>query len=226
MDSDVIALLGGLLFLLLALVGGGFSIKEISMPKIPAMARAACLVVGVVLVLLAFVPSLRDDPTQLADDDVAAEPASTNGSLDTTAGSTGSPSVDAGAVVLWEDPDPSVAENDGIEVSGLRATGDQEPPNVDDQIEIEYTLRNVGSNPVTFNFTFTGVRGPGDRWADTGEDNNGATVQPGEALSISHPILLDAAGAWMIWPCYQVRTADGSPSECPDEWNRFFVTVG
>lgn len=30
----------------------------------------------------------------------------------------------------------------------------------------------------------------------------------------------------MIWPCYQVRTADGSPSECPDEWNRFFVTVG
>lgn len=225
MDADAVALLGGLLFLLLALVGGGFSIKEISMPTIPALARAACLVVGVVLVMLAFLPSMVDGPEPVTDDQPSEQAGVTTGDPGKIGEATDSASEEAGAVLLWEQPDPSLAADDGIELSGLRATASQSPPVAGDQILIEYTFVNVGTSPVTFNFTFTGVRAPGDRWADTGEANQGAVVEPGAALSISHAVLLDTAGSWMIWPCYEKRTENGSSSECPDGWNRFFVTV-
>lgn len=227
MDADVVALLGGVLFLLLALVGGGFSIKEISMPTIPAMARSACLVVGVGLVVLSFLPSLLGEgQAPVADDEVAGQTAGIDPVPDTAGdGSGSSPEPSGTAALIWEQPGPSVAQSDGIEVSGLRATGSQSPPIEGDQILLDYTLTNVGNTPISFNFTFTGVRAPGDRWADTGEANQGVVVQPGAALDISHSVLLDTAGSWMIWPCYEVRTEDGNPSQCPDEWNRFFVTV-
>lgn len=39
MDPNTIALLAGILFILIAIVGGGFVIKEIKIPKVPRWAR-------------------------------------------------------------------------------------------------------------------------------------------------------------------------------------------
>lgn len=59
MTPQTVALLGGVLFLLLAIVGGGFSIKEITMPRVPTWARVACLLVGMVLVVPFLVDAFR-----------------------------------------------------------------------------------------------------------------------------------------------------------------------
>lgn len=212
MSADVIALLGGLLFLLLALVGGGFTVKEIFMPTIPGWARAACLVVGVVLVVVSFTP-LGSGPVQVATTDADAETSSVTSSSELSE-----------EVVIHEDPDEWVARAHGLQVSGLRASARHEPLDVDDQIRIEFTLENVGRSPVTVAETFIGARAPGDRWADTGHENQGAVLGPGATLDISNTVLLDAPGRWEFWPCYSLETRRGD--ECPDEWRRFYVTVG
>ena len=43
MEPESVALLGGLLFLLIAVVGGGFTIREIIMPGVPRWGRLASL---------------------------------------------------------------------------------------------------------------------------------------------------------------------------------------
>lgn len=222
MDSDVIALLGGLLFLLLALVGGGFTIKEISMPTIPSLARAACLVVGVTLVVLSFLPSLRDGVAPADDDEPAAgadEPASGGD------GATTSPTPSSGSwIELHSFSEGTPAEEDGVLVSDLRVTGRTNPVHVNDMIQVEYTLINDGSEPLTFVNFFTGVRSPADENEDANEDQ-GTEVPPGGSRPVTHTVVLDEQGPWMIWPCYEVQQPGGGSNECPPEWNRFFVDV-
>lgn len=209
MDAEVIALLGGLLFLLLALVGGGFTVKEILMPRIPTWARASCLVVGVALVVLSFVP-LKSQPGPAAD----------NGG-DVTARLVESSPTSSDGVTLYEDSGEWVAPGQGIQVSGLRASARQETLGVGDQLLIEYRLENVGTSPVTFEETFIGVRAPGDRWADTGHENENVVLDPGGVLNIRHPVLLDTRGSWEFWPCYTLRPG----GDCPDEWRSFPLAV-
>lgn len=222
MNSDVVALLGGLLFLLLALVGGGFTIKEISMPTIPSTARAACLVVGVALVVLSFVPSLRDGYAPAADD------GPTTGNVGTTASSGDSSQPGSGEFVVRDRPEPVLAQEDGIEVLDLVATGPQKPLLVGDVLTVRYTLRNAGSSPFTFAEVFTGTippEGVDEDPPDAGHDNQGRVLAPGESLHIEHLVTLYGAGTWTIWPCYEKQNPDGSISWCPDTWNHFFATV-
>lgn len=46
MSGEVVALAGGILFVLVAIVGGGFTIRELVMPKVPHWARVAAGVFG------------------------------------------------------------------------------------------------------------------------------------------------------------------------------------
>lgn len=211
MDAKTVALLGGLLFLLLAIVGGGFSIREINMPSIPGWARVACLFVGVGLV----VPWVL---TEVASDQDESPPAAVAGRFTSTADGSGAEDV------IHEDGEGYVSP-DGIEVSGLRATGKHNPPAPGDRILIQFSLKNVGSDPVTFEETFIGVRNPDDENEDFGHENEGVVFKPGSAVDINQSVLVDKAGTWEFWPCYTLKVG-GEGIFCPDEWRAFEVLVG
>ena len=72
MSPEAVALLGGLLFLLIAIVGGGFTAKEISLPGVPGWARVASLALGLALVVPYFLQTLRSDETGSRDTASAA----------------------------------------------------------------------------------------------------------------------------------------------------------
>jgi hypothetical protein len=219
MDAEVVALLGGLLFLLLALVGGGFTVKEIIMPTIPKWARAACLLVGVTLVVVSFV-RFDSQPEQAVVTEVGA-PAASPQTTPTVSATSASPAPGF-PVVIYGDPSDSTAEEHGIQVSGLRASAQDAAVGVGEQILVEFSFENVGTAPVTFGETFIGVRTPGDDWADTGAENQGAVLEPGDVLDVSSTVPFGAPGTWKLWPCYILEAGS---EECPDEWQRFFVTV-
>jgi hypothetical protein len=203
MNTETVALLGSLLFLLLAIVGGGFTIKEIHMPRIPVWARAASLVVGVVLV----VPFVLSAAHSGAGSASAAAPPRPD-----------SP-IASGEVVIYTDPASAVSEHE-IQASDLLATGEHKPVRVGDRIRIQFSLKNVGVNPVTLQETFIGARNPDRTNKDFGEDNVGRVFAPGDVMEISRTIVLDARGTWTFWPCYNLRTGD---AYCPDEWQGFQV---
>jgi hypothetical protein len=207
MTPESVALLGGLLFLLIAIVGGGFTIREIIMPRVPMWARAASLLVGVALVVPYF--GTGSGPSPLGDA-AADSPAP-------------SPSAPPREGVVYEDGERDVSE-DGIEVSGLRASGEHAKPSPGDRIRIQFSLRNVGSGAVTFDETFIGARNPDDDNKDFAHGNEGDLLAPGDAVKISSSIVVDARGIWQFFPCYSLRTR-GEGSYCPDEWRAFEVAV-
>jgi hypothetical protein len=206
MDAKTVALLGGLLFLLLAIVGGGFSIREINMPSIPGWARVACLFVGVGLV----VPWIL---TEVGSDQEESRPAAVSGRF-TSSTAEG---------VIHEDGESYVSPH-GIEVSGLLATGKHNSPAVGDRILIQFSFKNVGSDLVTFIETFVGVRSPDGKNEDFGHENEGLVFEPGSAVDINQSVLVDQAGTWEFWPCYTLKVG-GEDTFCPDEWRAFEVLV-
>jgi hypothetical protein len=208
MNAETVALLGGLLFLLLALVGGGFTIKEISMPSVPALGRAACLVVGVGLILLSV---LRFGP----NDTTTADPPQTG----PPPAQTGPPAASAESTVLYEDLSPH-GSRANIQVSGLRATGERNPAAEGDQILIEFSLTNVGSGPVTLEETFIGARNPNGDNVDFASANEGEVLAPGAAITVRRSTEVNASGTWIFWPCYTVGGND-----CPDQWQAFEIVV-
>ncbi len=207
MAPETIALSGGLLFLLIAIVGGGFTIREIIMPRVPSWARVASLVVGVVLIVPFFVAVISPDQS----------------------GSTAGPpqpgtSGPSGETLIYSDTKSDVS-NDEIEVSGLRATGQQTRPAVGDRIKVEFSLKNVGSETVTFEETFIGARDPAGNNEDFGHSNAGKALPPGDAVEISSSLIVDSAGTWQFWPCYVLQIGNQS-AFCPDEWRAFQVQAG
>jgi hypothetical protein len=50
-NVETVALLGGLLFLLIAVVGGGFTVRDVTIPQVPKWARISSAALGVVFTL-------------------------------------------------------------------------------------------------------------------------------------------------------------------------------
>jgi hypothetical protein len=209
MSPEAVALVGGLLFLLIAIVGGGFSAREVIIPAVPGWARIASLAVGLALVVPYFDQAVRSEKTKPPETGAAASMRLS------------SPSPDG---VIHDARDRRDVSPDGIEVSGLVATSAQSHPAVGDGIEVEFTLRNVGSDAVTLNDTFVGVRTPDNENGDFGNSNQGAVLKPREALTVDGTSVFDAAGVWHIFPCYELVTS-GESKLCPDEWRAFQVRV-
>jgi hypothetical protein len=55
-DIKTIELLAAILFVLIALVGGGFVVKEVTIPKVPGWARVVSALLGLLFLLLFFAP--------------------------------------------------------------------------------------------------------------------------------------------------------------------------
>jgi hypothetical protein len=198
-SPEAVALLGGLLFLLIAVVGGGFTAKEIAIPGVPGWGRLASLAVGVALVVPYFTEALRSEAAPLPEAHVAA----------------------ATSHALHDMRDQTDVSPDDIEVSGFIATADEEPPAVGDGIEVEFTLRNAGTDAVTLTDAFVGARKPPAGNGDFANADEPILLQPGETTTVHGSRAFDAEGVWTIFPCYQLSTGQS----CPDAWQSFQVLV-
>jgi hypothetical protein len=205
-SAEAVALVGGLLFLLIAVVGGGFTAKEVAIPGVPGWGRIASLVVGVALVVPYFSDALRSNAAPLPEPRIAA-------SIDDSAATSGSAVHDA--------RDRTDVSRDGLEVSGLLATADGSQPAVGDSIEVEFTLRNAGADAISLADAFVGVRTPGDENGDFANADDAIVLQPGETITVGGSRVFDAEGLWTLFPCYQLATG----RYCPDEWRAFQVLV-
>jgi hypothetical protein len=206
MSPEAVALVGGLLFLLIAVVGGGFTAKEIAIPGVPGWGRIASLAVGVALVVPYFSEALRSDAAPLPDARIAA--------------STGDSAAVSGSTV-HDARDRLAVSRDGLEVSGLLATTDGSEPAVGDSIEVAFTLRNAGTDAVSLTDAFVGVRTPGDENGDFANADEPIVLQPGETIDVGGSRVFDGDGLWTLFPCYQLATG----KYCPDEWRAFQVLV-
>jgi hypothetical protein len=112
-----------------------------------------------------------------------------------------------------------VTSGDGIRLTGLKAASRNSPPSVGDTMTVSYSLTNVGHQPIQVEFTFVGARNAADDNKDSEDMNEGIVLAPGETLTAQGRILLDSAGAWELWPCYELSGG----RQCPDKWQVFSV---
>lgn len=206
MSVEVVALGGGILFLLVAIVGGGFIVREISLPKVPNWARMASGVFGLLLLLPFMLTTLRGEVGGYTTP-------SPNNALDRQ-----SPEPVRNGIEVDTEP---ATTGDQLRLSGLAVAVRNNPPRVGDSITVNYSLTNVGDERIEMEGTFVGARNPADDNRDSEDVNEGIALAPGETAQAVGNIFLDSAGTWMVWPCYEL------PGDrlCPDEWKAFNVIV-
>jgi TIR domain len=112
-----------------------------------------------------------------------------------------------------------VTSGDEIRLTGLKAVSRNSPPLVGDTITVSYSLTNVGDQRIQLEYTFVGARNAADDNKDTEDMNEGRVLAPGETVNAQGRVLLDSAGAWELWPCYELSGG----RQCPDKWQVFFV---
>jgi hypothetical protein len=212
MTTDAIRLLAAVLFLLIAVVGGGFTIKELSIPKVPNAARIAAGLLGVLFAVPFVLGQTGPDATTDRRSPVR---------LAAAGSSEGAP--DRGPFVLWDEDQPDTTA-DGVRLLELEATSPSAEPAVGDRITIAFSLENVGGTPLELASTFIGARSPDDAWRDFGEGNQARTLEPGASLTVRSSIIPNEPGTWRFWPCYTLMRG-GEERFCPDEWRVFPVEV-
>jgi len=204
MSVQVVALGGGILFVLVAIVGGGFAIREIALPKVPRWARVASGVFGILL-LLPFMLNLL--PGKTARDSTVAAGFDSQGSAQASGG-------------IEIDTAPETT-SDHLRLTGLSASVRNTPPRVGDTVTVTYSLTNTGTSVVRLAYTFVGARNPTGAHADAEDGNEQRAVQPQETIRADGKVFLDKAGTWTLWPCYTLA----GDQFCPDKWKAFSILV-
>lgn len=198
MDPKTIELLAGIIFLLIAVVGGGFVIKEIQIPRVPKWTRIISGFLGLIFCILYFKPSPPPPPP----------PPSPNGEI----------------IHIDKEPDVTIHNVKLIEVL---AKSPHKPPRINDRVIIEFTLQNVSNNPIKILETFVAARNPSQENQDFGYSNENKTIQPKEIIKTKAYKIVDVPGTWQFGPCYALDMLVVSEEEnlCPSEWRRFPVQV-
>ena len=207
MAPDTIALLAGVVFLLIAVVGGGFSVERLQIPTVPRWSRVVAGVVGVAFIAGFLVSSLQDPR--------APTPGSST-SLQSPAAASSGPAGDE-TVELFRFAGPERSP-DGVELRDFVLTAGRSEPMVGDVITARFTLRNGTRQPIRLS-TFVAARSPRGDHEDTGE-SAARRLSPGEDLPTMASLTVDSTGSWSFWPCYGLGSG-----ECPDEWQLHQVTV-
>jgi hypothetical protein len=200
---QVISFIAGAVFILIAVIGGGFTIKEIMVPSVPKAGRIGSGIVGALFIsyslLVTVIPILRDGRT--------ADESSTNVPV---------PHREENIYVNeTEDISPH-----GIKVLGLRALSLNDPPRVNDRIIVQFSLQNVKRDPIALNPIFIGARDPAGKNVDFGRENYEKVLAPDEVVNIKSSIIVTEGGVWKFWPCYKT-----GGTYCPDEWRAFQIFV-
>lgn len=208
MTPQSIALIAGLLFLLIAVVGGGFRIERLEIPKVPTWGRISSFLLG--LVLLAFSTYVGFGAPPFADTD---QPQETTSSLQPPAEPSGKENI------LRSDSEPDTTI-DGLQLSNLMVTSDNDPLVLNDRVTVRFFLKNVSDDAITLGSTFVAARDPSGSNADFPEANFDTVLAPKEQLKVEGSRVFDMRGKWQIWPCYTI-----GESSCPDEWRSFEISV-
>ncbi|WP_107773689.1 hypothetical protein [Nocardioides sediminis] len=208
MSEETIALTMGSLFLLIAIVGGGFSVERAQIPQVPTWARVVSSVIGAsFLAFFAYATLGGSGVTPVVD-------RATDSVVERQAPTEARPPADG----IHRDAGPHATAS-GIELTDLVASW-QDPLVVNDTLAIGYRLTNAGDTSVELEYVFVGVRDPADTNRDKEVDQL-VTLAPGDSIDLQTTLLLDQEGVWSIWPCFGI--AGGT--ECPDEWRAFEVAV-
>jgi hypothetical protein len=109
---------------------------------------------------------------------------------------------------------------DNIEVSGLRALSRNNPPQINDSVTVQFSLKNVGQQPVTLKTAFIAARNPANENKDFAKEAYNRVLAPGDVVDIRSFIFVTEKGGWQFWPCYGI-----GHTLCPNEWQIFQITV-
>lgn len=202
MDIEQIALLAGILFILIAVVGGGFTLRELKIPRVPGWGRTVSLIVGLLFVAPFFYTRIIQSPP-------SPDASDAQGTLAT----------------VYADDEPDLSRHD-LKLTKLIARAPHDPPRVNDRLSIEFALRNVAEQPIAFSETFVAARSPTEENRDFGYSHQGLKLEPNQAISIKANIIVNAAGSWVFWPCYIISNgSDDEESYCPARWRSFPLRV-
>ena len=203
MDITTILLLAGIIFILIAIVGGGFEIKEIKIPTVAKWARIVSGILGLVFCGLFFIITVYPNVTK------SIEHHDNNKNIK-----------------IFEDKEPDVT-SDNIKLIEILAKSPHSPPIVNDRLIIEFTLQNVGKNPIRILGTFVVARNPSGENKDFGDSNQNKTIQPQEIIKTKAYKIVDAPGTWQFGPCYglDLPVIHEEENLCPSEWRRFPIQV-
>lgn len=202
-DFKTICFLGGLIFIFLAIVGGGINIDKFSLkiPPINKWMRVISFFMGLGLVFISFFPPV----------------------LPPTPPPTPPPITDN---IIYSDSEVDTTIHN-IKFIQLTATCVNDPPQVNDRITIEFTLQNIDENPIKLSYTFFAARNPFGENKDFGDSNQDKTIQPQEIIKTKASIIVDNKGIWKFGPCYSLGIHEINDEEilCPSEWRRFQILV-
>ena len=221
MESNAIVLVAGILFLAIAIVGGGFTLERIQVPPVPSWSRIASGVLGALFVGTFFYVMLTE-----TDPDPEVPPGSVPAAgAETPAPDTGD--TDVGGPAVYADVTGSVPAGGDIPLALTRfkVTNPAGPARVGDAITVEYGLRNVGTRPVTVSEQFVGARSPevgedGDDHEDFASANIDTELSPGETIETDGTLDVDQVGTWKVWPCFTLPAG-----ECASEWEVVSIQV-
>jgi hypothetical protein len=196
MDYQTTTLLVGVLFLLMAIVGGGFTAREVTVPPLPRWARIVSAVLGIAFLLLFASLTFAASPLNL-------------------------PLFETGFSYTDNSPDTNPQN---IAFVRLEARAQHNPPRVKDSIQVKFSIRNAGSTPLQLDSgTFLSARSPDGRIVFVPRQYPGRTIQPGEVLETDTSVKVDSSGQWLLGPCYKLMDSQGG--FCPSEWKSFVVNV-
>jgi hypothetical protein len=187
------------MFLLIALVGGGFSAKELVIPQVPNWARIISVFLGIAFAI----PFLR--------------------TLDKNTVSSKERGITERGIIIYSDTSYDTSP-ERLRLSGLYAISVRNPPRVGDRITIMFTLTNVGRKPFRLVTTFVGARDPTMNNRGFGVSNPHATLALNARVTVKTSFIPDSAGSWSFWPCYAFDKKDHE-TYCPNEWKAFPVSV-
>ncbi len=201
-DTPALLILAGIIFIFLSIIGGKTIMANVSIPEISLKQRYILAIFGAVLLITGFLWIFPIPPPP--------PPSNT----------TPTPTQQC-----YYDDAPDIT-NHGIKLINISATCEPNPPSVNSRITIEFTLQNVGNEPITFEFTSIAARNPSGENKDIGYgENTDRTVQPQEIVGTKGSIIVDSKGIWKFGPAYSLKLPDGTTEGNPNEWRRFPVLV-
>ncbi|WP_375766593.1 hypothetical protein NR798_33585 [Archangium gephyra] len=201
MNPQVILILSAMVFILIALVGGGIEAKEVKLPRLATWARIVSALLGVGLFALAFVTATPPDQRPPGPETPP----------------------DRHERILYEDHQQETSVH-GLRLLSLSAMGAHDPPRLYDRLTVEFELKNVSGAPIKLVDTFVAARNPSGEKKNFGLAETHLTLQPNETVRTRASQILDAAGKWVIGPGYALGE-DWTTAAYPGEWSRFPVHV-
>jgi hypothetical protein len=197
MTSETATLFVGVLFLLIAIIGGGFSAKDVTIPSVPKWARIVSALLGSAFILL-FAFSTYSSKL---------------------------PNVTGGTLIIYANSQPDVTPHN-ITFVQLEAKAPHNPPLVNDTITVKFILKYVGKTPIELDSgTFLSVRNPSGQNVFISRLNANRVIQPNETIETEMSVVVDSKGAWELNPCYKLKDEGIAGGFCPEGWRGFILTV-